>query len=86
MEKSTATVHIGEKAYTVSSARGLSYVERVAQLVNVRAAEVAKAARLHNQEAVTVATLISLAEELVQAQDDNQRLRKQLTDDAHDAP
>ena len=39
MEKSTATVHLAKKAYTVSSTRGLSYVERVAQLVNVRAAK-----------------------------------------------
>lgn len=85
MEKNTATVHIGGKTYTVSSAKGQAYVQRVAALVSRRADEVAQAARLHSQEALTVAAMISFAEELVQAQDDNQRLRKQLADARHEA-
>lgn len=78
MEKYTATVQIGEKSYTVSSARGLKYVQRVAELVSLRAEEVTQAGRIHSQEAITVAALISFAEELVQAQDDNRHLRRQL--------
>ncbi len=80
MEKQSATLTIGVKTYTVSSARGLAYVQRVAKLVSLRSEEIAMAARLQSQEAIAVTTLISFAEELVQAQDENQRLRMQLVD------
>ncbi len=77
MEKQTTTVYVGGKAYTVSSSDAPEYLKRVAAYANRKLRESVTATRLPAQQAYALAAM-NLADELMKAQDENRRLRRQL--------
>ncbi len=77
MEKQTTTVYVGGKAYTVSSSDAPEYLKRVAAYADRKLRESVTATRLPAQQAYALAAM-NLADELMKAQDENRRLRRQL--------
>ena len=78
MEKQKTTVHVAGKAYTLVSSDTPAHMNRVAAYVDRRITETMYAARM-NRENVAVLTAMNIADELMKAQDENSRLRRELT-------
>ena len=71
------TLRIAGRDYTLTSADSPEHVRRVAVYVDRKITETASAG-LMNREASAVIACLSMAEELMSAQDDNTRLRREL--------
>ncbi|MBR4459807.1 MAG: cell division protein ZapA [Clostridia bacterium] len=77
MDKQKLTLSIGGRSYTIVSADPPEYLRRVADYADRKLREVRMASRLPSGQADVLA-LVSLADELLKAQDENRRLRRQL--------
>lgn len=77
MDKQTITVRVAGKEYTLVSSDGPEHLQRVAAYVDRCITETAYAARL-SRENVAVLTALNVADELMKAQDENARLRREL--------
>lgn len=77
MEKQKTIVRVAGKEYTLVSADSPEYINRVANYVDRRITETAFATRM-NKENVAVLVSLNLADELMKAQDENARLRREL--------
>ena len=66
-----------EKQTTAVRVAGREYINRVANYVDRRITETAFATRM-NKENVAVLVSLNLADELMKAQDENARLRREL--------
>ncbi|MBR4711952.1 MAG: cell division protein ZapA [Clostridia bacterium] len=77
MEKRKMTLTVGGRAYTIVSADPPEYLKRVADYADRKLREARIAARLPSGQADALA-LLSMADELLKAQDENRRLRRQL--------
>lgn len=75
--KQKTVVRVGGKDYTLISGDDPAYLQRVAAYVDRCLNETALAARLPLANA-TVLTAISLGDELMKAQEENRRLRREL--------
>ena len=75
--ESVYTLHVAGRDYTLTSADSPEHVRRVAVYVDRKIAETASSG-LMNREASAVITCLSIAEELMYAQDDNTRMRREL--------
>ncbi len=75
--KQRVTVRVAGKDYTLLSTDTPDYLQRVAAYVNLKMSENAAAARVPIANAA-VLTAIELGDELMRAQDENQRLRREL--------
>lgn len=71
------TFRIAGRDYTISSSDSPEHMRRVAVYVDRRITEVSSTGMLARESAAVVAAL-SIAEELMTAQDDNTRLRREL--------
>ena len=71
------TLHIAGRDYTLTSSDAPEHVRRVAVYVDRRIAETS-ASGLVNRETAAVIAGLSIADELLNAQDDNTRLRREL--------
>lgn len=71
------TLHMAGRDYTITSADSPEYVRRLAVYVDRKIAETASSG-LMNRESSAVITCLFIAEELMNAQDDNTRLRREL--------
>lgn len=78
MEKQKYIVDIGGKSYSLLTTHSASMVERIVLLLNTRLRDLSSAASSFNNDINMVLCALSLAEELVLAQDDNTRLRREL--------
>ena len=78
MDKQKTTVRVAGKEYTLVSADSPEYISRVAVYVDRRITETAFATRM-NKENVAVLVSMNLADELMKAQDENARLRRELS-------
>ena len=77
MEKQKTTVTLAGKEYTLVSTDSPEHVRRVAAYTDRLLRETALAARLPAPQAAAL-TALNLADELVKAQDENQRLRRRV--------
>lgn len=77
MEKTKITVRICGREYTISGTEPEAHIKRVAVFVDRKMEELMYASRLP-QQMVAVLTAMNIASELMKAQDENTRLRKEL--------
>ncbi|MDR0896934.1 MAG: cell division protein ZapA [Oscillospiraceae bacterium] len=77
MDKIKTTVRIGGRDYTMVGVDSEEHIRRVAIYVDRRMDELAMATRLP-QPMVAVLTAMNIADDLIKAQDENTRLRKEL--------
>ncbi|MBQ7655511.1 MAG: cell division protein ZapA [Clostridia bacterium] len=73
----TYTLRIAGKDYTITSADAPEHVRRMGVYVDRRIAETASSSFVSRESAAIIAAL-SIADELISAQDDNTRLRREL--------
>lgn len=78
MEKQKVTVRVAGREYTLVSADSPEHLSRVAGHVDRRITETVFATRA-NKENAAVLVALNLADALMKAQDDNARLRRELT-------
>ncbi|MBQ4579633.1 MAG: cell division protein ZapA [Clostridia bacterium] len=77
MDKQKMTVRVAGKEYTLVSSDGAEHLQRVAAYVDRRITETMYAARM-TRENVAVLTAMNITDELMKAQDENARLRREL--------
>lgn len=77
MDKQKTSVRVAGKEYTLVSADSPEHISRVASFVDRRITETAFASRM-NKENVAVLVALNMADELMKAQDENARLRREL--------
>ena len=77
MEKQKTTVRVAGKEYTLVSSDSPEHISRVAAYVNRQLEEITYASRLPAASAAILLTL-NMAAEMMKAQDENTRLRKEL--------
>ena len=73
----TYTMRIAGKEYTLTSSDAPEHVRRVAVYLDRKLAETASSGFLNRESAAVIAGL-SIADELLTAQDDNTRLRREI--------
>ncbi|MDR2505933.1 MAG: cell division protein ZapA [Oscillospiraceae bacterium] len=78
MDKSKMTVRIAGHEYSIVSTDDPEHVQRVARYVDRRMSDLAAASRLP-APMVSVMTAMNIAEEMLRAQDENVRLRQELS-------
>ena len=83
MDKEKREVRIAGKRYTLSASGTAEHVERMIGLLNERLSEAAAVSPRTDPETAAIAAALSMADELINAQDDNTRLRRKLTE-AHE--
>lgn len=71
------TLRVAGKDYTITSADAPEHVRRMGVYVDRKIAETASSSFV-SRETATVIAALSLADELITAQDDNTRLRREL--------
>ncbi len=79
MEKQKITLRVAGKDYTMVSSDSQEHMSRVAAYVDRRIMETATASRLP-KETVSVLVALNMADELMKAQDENARLRRQIAE------
>ena len=77
MEKQKTTVSVGGKEYTIVSSDSPEHMKRVAAYADRKLRESAAVSRLPLAQAGAL-TALNLADELMKAQDENTRLRREL--------
>ncbi len=77
MEKQNTTVRVAGREYAIASAESAAYLTRVAGYVDRRMTEVTLASR-KTREDVAVMVALTMADELMKAQDEVTRLRAEL--------
>ena len=77
MEKQKITVRVAGKEYALVSSDGPAHLSRVAAYVDRQITETVLAARTSKENAAVLVAM-NLADELIKAQDDNARLRREM--------
>ena len=77
MEKQKITLRVAGKEYALVSSDSPEHLARVANYVDRRIMETAFATR-QNKESAAVLVSLNMADELMKAQDENARLRREL--------
>ena len=77
MEKTRTTMRIAGKEYAMTSYDSKEHVERVAAYVDRKITELELATRLPSAQ-LAVLTAVNIADDMLKAQDENTRLRKEL--------
>jgi len=77
MEKIRTTVRIAGKDYTMSGYDSENYMRRVAIMVDRKISELGMVTRLPAQD-VAVLTAVTIADDLIKAQDENKRIAREL--------
>ena len=77
MEKQKITVRVAGKEYALVSSDGAAHLSRVAAYVDRQITETVLAARTSKENAAVLVAM-NLADELIKAQDDNARLRREM--------
>lgn len=79
MEKIRTTVRIAGKEYTMVGSEPSDYIHRVALYVDRKMQEIGVMTNLATND-LAVLTGLNIADELIKAQDDNAKLRKELAE------
>ena len=77
MERIKTTVRIGGRDYTLTGVASEDHMKRVAVFVDRKMEELTLSTRLP-QPMIAVLTAMNIADDLIKAQDENTRLRKEL--------
>lgn len=77
MEKIRTTVRIAGKEYAMTSYDSEEYVQRVAHYVDRKMTELSLATRLPSVQ-LAVLTALNVADDMLKAHDENNRLRREL--------
>ena len=77
MDKQRTTVRVAGKEYALVSSDSPEHISRVANYVDRRIMETAFATRMNKENAAVLVSL-NMADELMKAQDENARLRREL--------
>lgn len=77
MDKNKTVVRIGGRDYTMVGVDSPEHIRRVAIYVNRKMEELTLASRMP-QPMVAVLTALNIADELIKAQDENTRMRREL--------
>lgn len=77
MEKTKTVVRIGGRDYTMVGVESEEHIKRLAVYVDRKMGELTFATRLP-QQMVAVLTAMNIADDLLKAQDENTRLRREL--------
>lgn len=77
MEKTRTTVYILGKEYTMTSYDSQAYVKRVAGFVDRKMTELSLATKLPYAQ-LAVLTALNVADDMLKAHDENNRLKKEL--------
>ena len=77
MEKIRTTVRIAGKDYTMSGYDSENYMRRVAIFVDRKISELSMVTRMNVQDSA-VLTAVTVADDLIKAQDENRRLSREL--------
>jgi cell division protein ZapA (FtsZ GTPase activity inhibitor) len=83
MELHQVKVRVAGKSYTLSTTESAQHVQRVLGLVNRKLDEIRASSPRIGAETAAVSVSLTLADELIKAQDDNTRLRRSLRE-AHE--
>ena len=83
MDKIRTTVKIAGREYALTSYDTAEYVQRVAQLVDRRLTEMSLSTRLSANQ-VAVLTAVKIADDMLKAQDEVTRLRRELSEARQD--
>lgn len=86
MEVHKVTVRVAGKNYTLSTSDEPEQVRRLVSFANRKLSEASASNPTVDRETAAVAAVVSLSDELIKAQDDNTRLRRQLTELQSQAP
>ena len=78
MEKQKHIVRIAGKSYSLLTTHSDANVQRIVLLLNKRLRDLTSASFVKDSQTMTILTALSLADDLVAAQDDNTRLRREL--------
>ena len=79
MAKNKTVVRVGGREYTMVSEESPEYIQRVAAYVDRKMEEINVASKLSNVMLAVLASL-NITDELLKAQDDNARMRKDLAE------
>lgn len=82
MDHTTLSVQIAGREYTLTGVDSPEHTQRVAGFVDRKMREL-MAGGIANREAAAIMAALTLAEELIKAQDDNTRLRRKLDESTH---
>jgi len=77
MDRIKTTVRIGGRDYTLTGVESEEHMKRVAVYVDRKMEELTLSTRLP-QPMIAVLTAMNIADDLIKAQDENTRLRKEL--------
>lgn len=80
MEVHKVTVRVGGKNYTLSTADEPEQIRRLVSFANRKLSEASACNPTVDRETAAVVAVVSLADDLLKAQDDNTRLRRELLD------
>ncbi len=78
METQRLTVRVAGKNYRLSFSDDPDHIRRLVSFTNRRIAEAGASSPATDRETAAVAAALSLADDLIKAQDDNTRLRRAL--------
>ena len=78
METQRLTVRVAGKNYRLSFSDDPDHIRRLVAFTNRRIAEAGASSPATDRETAAVAAALSLADDLIKAQDDNTRLRRAL--------
>ncbi|MHC1786170.1 MAG: cell division protein ZapA [Christensenellales bacterium] len=78
METQKVTVRVAGRNYSLSSSDKPEHVRRLVSFANRKLAEASAANPTLDRETAAISAAISLSDELLKAQDDNTRLRREL--------
>lgn len=82
MDHTTLSVQIAGREYTLTGVDSPEHTQRVAAFVDRKMREL-MAGGIANREAAAIMAALTLADELINVQDDNTRLRRKLDDSTH---
>lgn len=80
MDSQTYRVTVAGRSYRLTSSQSAEHVKRAISCANRRLGEFMTMNPRASKETAAISSTLSLASELIQAQDDNQRLRRQLAE------
>lgn len=88
MDSQSYRVTVAGKSYRLTSSQSADHVRRALSCANRRLSEFMAVNPRASKETAAISATLTLASELIQAQDDNTRLRQQIAQlhagDAHD--
>ncbi len=85
MNKKLRAVRIAGKDYSLSASGSSEHIDRMVHLVNEKLREAAVVSPQIDRETAAIAVALSLTDELIKTQDDNTRLRRELSEAHEDA-